>query len=230
MNEKWSEIYKKYRKRKYGRDLDKLREDFAGRGLASSGIRNNEERWLKEDYEDEVAMKQEEVQIYKEETKERMTSIWTNRILAVIASLSFLMTLGVSIITTQFSKETLELNYLPSIDVQYIASIEDIQVYNRGKTNLYILGSSFNNEKSSIDNKGRLITPNGLPYHFPGKNLNQILATILSNKEETLVPFELFFRDSRGERYVSKNYFYVFKKDKQMVIDVQTTAMDKYSW
>lgn len=150
--------------------------------------------------------------------------------MASVAILSFFATLGVSYITIQHSKENLELNYLPSIDVQYSAPNEDIQVYNRGKTNLYIWGSSFSNEQPSIDDKGRLITPNGLPYHFPGKNLNQILATQLSNNEDIFVPFELFFTDSRGEKYISKNYFYVFKKDEQMAIDVQTTAVDKYPW
>jgi len=56
MNEKWLEIYKKYRERKYKRDLDKLQANFAERGLIQSGIREREEQWLKEDYEDEVAM------------------------------------------------------------------------------------------------------------------------------------------------------------------------------
>lgn len=230
MNEKWLEIYKKYRERKYMRDLDKLRNDLANRGLGNSSIRENQERYLKEDYEDKVAMKQEEVEIYKEKSRERITGIWANRMLAVIALLSFFVTLGVSRVTIQHSKETLELNYFPSIDVQYSAPNEDIQVYNQGKTNLYIWGSSFNSEKPSIDDKGRLITPNGLPYHFPTKNLNKILATSLSDKKDIFIPFELFFKDSRGEKYISKNYFYIFREGKQMAIDTQTTALKKYSW
>lgn len=230
MNEKWLEIYKKYRKRKYERDREKLDNDFAARGLAQSGMREKEERWLKEDYDDEVAMKQEEAEIHKEESKERKTSIWTNRILALIAILSFFATLGVSYITIKHSKENLELNYLPSIDVQYSAPSEDIQVYNRGKTNLYIWGSSFSDEATFVDDKGRLITPNGLPYHFPGKNMNQILATLLSDKENTFVPFGLFFKDDRGKKYVSKNYFFVFRKGEQMAIDVQTTDMKQQDW
>ena len=176
MNKKWLEIYKKYRDRKYKRDLDKLQADFAERGLAQSGTRGKEEQWLKEDYEDEVAMEQEKVGVQKEISKERKTSIWTNRILAFIAILSFFATVF-------FSYKTLELNYIPSIDVQYSASNEDIQVYNRGKTNLYIWGSVFNSEKQSTDDSGRLISPSSLPYHFPGKDLNQILASLLNGKE-----------------------------------------------
>lgn len=226
MNENWLEIYKKYRKRKYERDREKLDNDFASRGLAQSGIRAKEERWLAEDYNDEVAMKQEEIQAHKEELRERKTSICTNRILASIAILSFFITLGVSYVTIKDSKETLDLNYLPSIDVQYNAPNEDIQVYNRGKTNLYIWGSIFNNEKQSADGVGRLISPNGLPYHFPGKDLNQILAGLLNGNENVYVPFELLFKDNRGEKYISKHYFYV----QQTAIDIQTTAIEKRPW
>ena len=230
MNQKWLEIYKKYRKRKYERDLDKLRNDLANRGLSRSSIRENEERWLKEDCDDEVTMKQEEIDINKEESRVRKNSIWTNRILVIVSILSFLLTLGVSYITAQHSKEALELNYSPSIDVQYDAPNEQIQVYNRGKSNLYIWGSRFNNETIIKNNWGMLITPAGLPYHFPGINLNQGLAKILDDKEMVYVPIELFFKDNRGDKYVSNMFFYVFRKDKQMAIDVQVTSVSKYNW
>lgn len=223
MNDEWFNLFKKYRLRKYNRDLDKLRNDLANRGLAQSSIREDEERWLKEDYADEVAMKREEVELQKEVSSERNTSIWTNRVLAIVAISSF-------IATVVFSHKTLELNYLPSIDVQYNAPSEDIQVYNRGETNLYIWGSSFNRKEQSTDNRGRLITPSGLPYHFPGHNLNQKLASLLAEKENAFIPFELYFKDNRGEKYVSENYFFVFRKDGQLAIDVQTTEIEKSSW
>lgn len=113
MNYKWLEIFGKYRQRKYERDLDKLRNDLASRGLTSSGIRNNEERWLKEDYEDEMQMKEEEISIYDTERTaqrtERKNSIFTNRILASVAVLGFFMTSAVSWFTIQNAREVVEL-------------------------------------------------------------------------------------------------------------------------
>ena len=105
MNPDWLKIYKKYRERKYERDLDKLRNNLANRGLAQSGIRQNEERWLKENYEDDAAMKEQEVRIETEKALERRTSIWTNRILASVAIVSLFGTLYVSWRTVQLSND-----------------------------------------------------------------------------------------------------------------------------
>lgn len=223
-------MYKKYRQRKYKRELDKLRDDLANRGLAQSTIRANEKDWLKEDYDDDIAMRQEEVELHEEQSKERKISIRTNRILSIITILSFFVTLAVSFVTIRLSKEALNLNYLPSIDVQYDATKEQIQIYNRGETNLYIAGSRFNDEMPSIDGEERLITPGGFPYHFAGQSLNQVLAVLLADKRDIFVPFELLLRDIRGEKYISKNFFYVFRKNRQMGIDVQTTLITRSSW
>lgn len=89
MNKKQFEIFKRYRKRKYDRDLEGLQSDFAARGLAYSGLREKAQQSLKEDYEDQVAMKQDEAAIGDEESKQRSTNIQTNRILAGIAIFSF---------------------------------------------------------------------------------------------------------------------------------------------
>lgn len=67
MNKRHFEIYQRYRKRKYERDLDRLQTNLEQRGLIRSGLRNKEEKWLKEDYEDEVAMQKEESLAYEEE-------------------------------------------------------------------------------------------------------------------------------------------------------------------
>lgn len=142
MNQKWLEIYKKYRARKYDRDLDKLRNDLDDRGLALSGARENQERWLKEDYEDEVAMKNEEAVIHKEESRERQTSIWTNRILAFVAIVSFFVTLVVSWKTIQNSNEAnliVKKQQLPAFSAERIGaslitstSTERLLFVNRG--------------------------------------------------------------------------------------------------
>ena len=49
------EIYKTWREGKYRRDLERLQNDLANRGLASSSIRNAEEQWLKSEFETEVS-------------------------------------------------------------------------------------------------------------------------------------------------------------------------------
>lgn len=125
MNRKYFEIFKKYRGRKYSRDLDKLQEDFASRGLISSGIRNKEEARLKADYEDEISMKGEETAIYYEQRRERTNSIWINRILASVAILSFLATI-------YYADKNFQAQYRPylafegeSTDFSYLIGVDE---------------------------------------------------------------------------------------------------------
>lgn len=201
-----------------------LSKQYEGRGIVRSELDKNIEiqnRALREELE------------ILENQKHFVWQFWmtiTNISIAFTATLSLYSTIAVSFITIKHSKENLELNYLPSIDVQYDAVNQQIQVYNRGRTNLFIWGSNFNGEKQLMDDNGRLITPSGLPYHFPGKDLNQILASLLASKESVFVPFELFFKDGRGIKYTSKNNFFISEKNEQMGIEVQTTEINSRSW
>lgn len=54
MNQKQFEIWRQQKWREYDIELRKLQEDYAGRGLASSGLRNQAERDLKRKYESEI--------------------------------------------------------------------------------------------------------------------------------------------------------------------------------
>ncbi|MGW8184617.1 MAG: hypothetical protein ACWGHO_00720 [Candidatus Moraniibacteriota bacterium] len=57
MNKKQFEIFKTWRIKKYNKDLVKLREDLAGRGLTMSSIRIAEEKDLKDECDSEIEMK-----------------------------------------------------------------------------------------------------------------------------------------------------------------------------
>lgn len=100
MNCEEFEIFEKWRKEKYEIDLEKLRENLAGRGLSSSGIRGKEEAWLKRKFEAEIARKKAEMEEYerteKEESSARKNMIKTNRVLVSVAIISMIISgLGV---------------------------------------------------------------------------------------------------------------------------------------
>ena len=175
MNQKYFEIFKKYRRRKYERELEDLQEDLAHRGLGQSGIRIKQEERLKADYTDEIEMKAEELNLQEEErkekTKESVSTIWTNRILAVVAIASLLVSVSVSWLTIQDSKtanainkseaETADLNSQPFI-VMVGGDIEgkEVNIKNVGggpASNLFFikhLQTSEGNEKVAITKDG----------------------------------------------------------------------------
>ena len=87
MNRKKFEIWQKYKVKEEHIELQKLQEDFAGRGLARSGIRNEAEEHLSEKYRAEIEMERETMEAEESETAGRKTErrnlIWTNRIIAL---------------------------------------------------------------------------------------------------------------------------------------------------
>lgn len=105
MNQNYFNIFKKYRKRKYERDLERLKNE--SRLKAAAFI--NEERRLKDDYEDEVGMEQEKMIEQKKERQdlhsERRISKIANVVLAIVAVSSFLGTVWFSSITIKNDKE-----------------------------------------------------------------------------------------------------------------------------
>ena len=56
MNRKRFEIWEKYQQKKYEVDLEELREELSGNGLAFSGPRGRKEKYLKEKNEAEIEM------------------------------------------------------------------------------------------------------------------------------------------------------------------------------
>jgi hypothetical protein len=111
MNDEWLKTFKKYRKRKFERDLKSMQEH---QGLISVTIKEKEERWLEEDYEDELAMKTEEIAIYKTEeaskNEERKSTIFANRILSIIAIVTLVVSAGVSYFSIQNAIEANEIS------------------------------------------------------------------------------------------------------------------------
>jgi len=119
MNKKHFEIFKQYRKRKYERDLDYLRNES---GLKAQAFTKEDER-LKGDYEDEVEMEKEKTDEWEKEQRslrvERFISKITNIALTLVAILSFVGTVWFSSITIKNSQEANSISLLTAEQEYY---------------------------------------------------------------------------------------------------------------
>ncbi|MDD2785543.1 MAG: hypothetical protein PHS79_01465 [Patescibacteria group bacterium] len=104
MNKKWFEIFKKYRARKYLRDFNFQENDFARRGLEFSSERTDAQKMLKADYDDEVAMKSEEVDQFEEGYKENKKAERRALLINFVEAGALVATL---IVTTFFNMRTI---------------------------------------------------------------------------------------------------------------------------
>ena len=109
MNNNQFKIWKKRREEKCKRELEKLRDDLASKGMAIGGYREKEEEWLRRECDSEINQRKEESKEYKKEIKwhriERSTSMIINIILALIALFSFYLTRQENIKSNQLEEK-----------------------------------------------------------------------------------------------------------------------------
>lgn len=153
MNRKHFEIYKQWRKQKYQRDLEKLQNDLADRGIAYSGHREKEEEWLKDECDADINRREAEMKDYEHEKKakkiDRCIQRITNLGLVAIAILS----LGVSY---SFYKSTIHRPYVAIRNVDFVEEDKivgvNLTLINTGivpANNIQIIAEYFLNEKET---------------------------------------------------------------------------------
>ncbi|MBN2094056.1 MAG: hypothetical protein JW740_01670 [Candidatus Zambryskibacteria bacterium] len=143
MNKKQFEIYKNWRTKKYERDLEKKQDEMAVRGLASSSIRNKEEKWLKEELEADLGQKESEALEHEEaKTDDRKTSRnqrITSIILASISILSFFGVIYFSYQQNKINEKLLEQNLkTQQLEFEYDFENKTATFKNYGEIPIYV--------------------------------------------------------------------------------------------
>jgi len=173
MNQNYFNIFKKYRERKYERDLGYLKNESGLKGQAFV----REEKRLKGDYEDEIAMKKEETDSCEEEQKsikkERRNQIWTNRIIvtATVISLVFVTPMSIYLAVTQPERER-------KIERQNQIKSEVLTLYRTIVANEDIFIDNSNSLREFMESTSL----NTLPSNYIKENLNLGIQDELQNK------------------------------------------------
>ena len=115
MNENFFNIYKKYRERKYERDLEYVKMESGLKGKANI----NEQERLRCDFEDEVEMEKEKMFEWKKEQKRLRRQGRIPYFMAIMTLLGFLGTVIFSSITIENSKEANDINRLAAEQEYY---------------------------------------------------------------------------------------------------------------
>src|SRR5690242_17327040 len=70
-------------------------------------------------------------------------------------------------VQNNINQQLLDLNFRPSLEVT--SESDKLNVYNRGKDNVWLWGTQFRDETRTIESSGRLIAPGGFYYLFSNK-------------------------------------------------------------
>jgi hypothetical protein len=94
-------------------------------------------------------------------------------------------------------KPSLDPDFIPSVDVIY--QNKQIQVHNRGRTNLYLWGAAYGNADVPIDKEPVMVAP-GIYYYFSAEMMENQMLSRLKDGEEGTTPFRAFATNEESKK------------------------------
>ena len=136
----------------------------------------------------------------------------------------------------QTAKEQLELEYMVSVDLVY--QDKQLKIFNRGKTNLFLWGTRFNDFPRDIEKEPRLISPSpqgpfgiGESYYFlSGDSLERTLLGKFGDNGGGFVPMELFITDQRKKKHIIRFTLLVRVVNRTIQISPQNIGVVDSDW
>lgn len=148
----------------------------------------------------------------------------------IILLAAFLGALYIGFKQNEINKNLLNLNYIPSIEITYNHAENRLNIWNKGKTNVYLWGTKFNEEEINIGEKGFLIVPGGFYYLFAEKMEKEILNKMDQNNER-FFSLELFIKGVEEKKYIIRNQLLVKMINSNVVnIHTQTLSISQSDW
>lgn len=144
-----------------------------------------------------------------------------------ILLLTFLGALFIGFKQIEINNQLLELNNVVSVEVAY--ATKKLNVFNKGKNNIWLWGTKISKEPKTIESEPRLITPGGFYYLLTDKLESKILQEIPGDGS-IKVNLDLFIKDGRNKKYIIKNLLFIQVKNKDITIHSQTTSINQSNW
>lgn len=129
----------------------------------------------------------------------------------------------------QAVQQELGLYYDVSILSAYSVATKEMKVINKGRTNITLAGFKVADTPANVDKEGRLIPP-GTGYSFNSPGLYDYVVQKLPHGTATFVPFEIYVRNDRSEKFVVHSYFDIRWNGDVPLIDAQTGSVVPGHW
>jgi hypothetical protein len=116
------------------------------------------------------------------------------------------------------TRKQLALDYALSVDLIYAGDL--LQIWNRGKTNIYLWGNKYGGA-TDFGKEPMQITPAG-SYYLLTNVLQSVIHKQLGQNGEARVPFDLYLTSEDNKKYVAHNTLWEIVKDGTITIHTQT--------
>ena len=120
------------------------------------------------------------------------------------------------------------LNYVPSGLLVY--ENKRFIFYNKGKSSLYFWGDKLGDgTKKDLTDKPRII-PKDANYYLFGDKFEELALRNIGPNGESMVPFEMYFKNELGVKFVSTFTLLVRVKNGIIEVHTQMLSFDPHDW
>ena len=145
----------------------------------------------------------------------------------IILLITVFTALRIGLTQNKINQKLLNLNYIPSVEVNY--ENKQINVINKGQTNLFLWGTQLADAEKSLESASRLVTPNGSYYLLTDKLEAKIIKNIGANGQE-VIPLNIFIETQNEKKYVIKVLLFIKVREGDIKIHTQTTSTTLGNW
>jgi hypothetical protein len=140
---------------------------------------------------------------------------------------TFLAAVWIGIRQTEINRQLLDLNFRLSLEVAYDKG--RLNIFNKGKENVWIWGSQFADEPVRMETLGRLIVPGG-SYYILADRLQILMRRRLGADGESYFPWNIFVATENGKKYTVKTLLLVKMVAGEMTVHTQTVGFVETDW
>jgi hypothetical protein len=127
----------------------------------------------------------------------------------------------------EINRQLLDLNFRLSLEMAYDQG--RLNIFNKGKENVWVWGSQFGDEPVRIETAGRLIVPGGF-YYILTDRLEALMKNRLGPDGEAYFPWNVFVAMENGRKYTARSLLLVKMANGQMAVHTQTVGFVEGGW
>jgi len=130
---------------------------------------------------------------------------------------------------TEINRRLYELNFAVAAEVTYEANTKRLNVFNKGRENIWLWGSRLGSGPRTIEKDGRLITPGGF-YYLIAEGLEREVLQKVGQTGELRVPFEIYLKDASLRPHKAGVMLFIQVKDGKTTVHTQTVSVEQSAW
>lgn len=132
-------------------------------------------------------------------------------------------------VQTIISRSLADLPFVLSAEITYDENTKNINISNKGQTNIYLWGTKLGDGPKVMEQAPRLITPNGF-YYLLAESLEGDLRKALDNRSEVKGLFIVYVTNQNDIKYTVSTLVFGKLIGEQFNIHMQTTSISPQEW